>query len=176
MSLTPERLASVDIRLVPECSDCRLSLSLRPRPISELADVVVSGPGVCIRLYSREDFDAREAFTAPEIQRTNLAAVILRTINLRLGNIEEFPFLDPPKSTTVREGYKTLEELGAITEDGELTEIGRRMAKLPVDPRISRMILAAVDEHALPEVLPIAAMLESQDPRERPRGKTTGGR
>lgn len=69
------------------------------------------GPGICIRLYSKEDFDGREAFTAPEIQRTNLAAVILRTINLRLGNIEEFPFLDPPRSTTVREGYKTLEEL-----------------------------------------------------------------
>ena len=126
------------------------------------------GPGVCIRLYSKEDFDGREAFTAPEIQRTNLAAVILRTINLRLGNIEEFPFLDPPRSTTVREGYKTLEELGAITLEGEMTEIGRRMATLPVDPRISRMILAAVDEHALPEVLAIAALLESQDPRERP--------
>jgi len=126
------------------------------------------GPGICIRLYSKEDFDAREAFTAPEIQRTNLAAVILRTINLQLGNIEEFPFLDPPRSTTVREGYKTLEELGAITPEGELTEVGRRMARLPVDPRISRMILAAVDEHALPEVLAIAAMLESQDPRERP--------
>jgi ATP-dependent helicase HrpA len=126
------------------------------------------GPGICIRLYSKEDFDGREAFTAPEIQRTNLAAVILRTINLRLGNIEEFPFLDPPRSTTVREGYKTLEELGAITPEGEMTQIGRRMAKLPVDPRISRMILAAVDEHALPEVLAIAAMLESQDPRERP--------
>jgi ATP-dependent helicase HrpA len=126
------------------------------------------GPGICIRLYSKEDFDSREAFTAPEIQRTNLAAVILRTINLRLGNIEEFPFLDPPRATTVREGYKTLEELGAITPEGELTEVGRRMARLPVDPRISRMILAAVDEHALPEVLAIAAMLESQDPRERP--------
>ncbi len=126
------------------------------------------GPGICIRLYSKEDFDGREAFTAPEIQRTNLAAVILRTINLRLGNIEEFPFLDPPRSTTVREGYKTLEELGAITLEGEMTEIGRRMATLPVDPRISRMILAAVDEHALPEVLAIAALLESQDPRERP--------
>ncbi len=129
------------------------------------------GPGVCIRLYSKEDFDTREAFTAPEIQRTNLAAVILRTINLRLGNIDEFPFLDPPRSTTVREGYKTLEELGAITVEGEITAIGRRMARLPVDPRISRIILAAVDEHALPEVLPIAALLESQDPRERPIDK-----
>ncbi len=126
------------------------------------------GPGICIRLYSKEDFDGREPFTAPEIQRTNLAAVILRTINLKLGNIEEFPFLDPPRSTTVREGYKTLEELGAITTEGELTDVGRRMARLPVDPRISRMILAAIDEHALPEVLAIASFLESQDPRERP--------
>jgi len=126
------------------------------------------GPGICIRLYSKEDFDSREPFTSPEIQRTNLAAVILRTLNLKLGNIEEFPFLDPPRSTTVREGYKTLEELGAITPEGNITEVGRRMAKLPVDPRISRMILAAVDEHALPEVLAIAALLESQDPRERP--------
>jgi ATP-dependent helicase HrpA len=126
------------------------------------------GPGICIRLYSKEDFESREPFTSPEIQRTNLAAVILRTINLQLGNIEEFPFLDPPRSTTVREGYRTLEELGAITAEGQLTETGRRMARLPVDPRISRMILAAVDEHALPEVLAIAALLESQDPRERP--------
>ncbi|MFN9719228.1 MAG: ATP-dependent RNA helicase HrpA, partial [Planctomycetota bacterium] len=129
------------------------------------------GPGICIRLYSKDDFDSREPFTAPEIQRTNLAAVILRTIHLRLGNIEEFPFLDPPRSTTVREGYKTLEELGAITATAELTEIGKRMARLPVDPRISRMILAAVDQHALPEVLAIASFLESQDPRERPVDK-----
>lgn len=128
-------------------------------------------PGICIRLYSREDFDSREAFTAPEIQRTNLAAVILRTLNLRLGNLEEFPFLDPPRASTIREGYKTLEELGAITPEGELTEIGRRMARLPVDPRISRMILAAVDENALPEVLAIASFLEAQDPRERPADK-----
>ena len=126
------------------------------------------GPGICIRLYSKADFDSREPFTSPEIQRTNLASVILRTLNLKLGNIEEFPFLDPPRSTTVREGYKTLEELGAITPEGDMTGIGRRMAKLPVDPRISRMILAAVEEHALPEVLAIAALLESQDPRERP--------
>ncbi len=164
------------------------------------------GPGICIRLYSQEDFAAREAFTAPEIQRTNLAAVILRTLSLRLGNLEDFPFLDPPRATTIREGYRTLEELGAIATEatvaeaalgaadvsvvavaegegaaggrqpaasnavkaGELTETGRRMASLPVDPRISRMILAAVEEHALPEVLAIAALLESQDPRERP--------
>ena len=131
------------------------------------------GPGICIRLYGEEDFRQREAFTAPEIQRTNLAAVILRTLSLRLGRLEDFPFLDPPKPAAIREGYRTLVELGAIAGDdaGELTELGRRMARLPVDPRISRMILAAVDEHALPEVLAIAAFLEMQDPRERPVDK-----
>ncbi len=142
------------------------------------------GPGICIRLYDEEDFNGREAFTAPEIQRTNLAAVILRTMNLKLGRLDDFPFLDPPRPTTVREGYKTLEELKAIKvpgssdgkEDGGrdacvLTETGRRMARLPVDPRISRMILAAIDEHAVPEVMIIASALEIQDPRERPIDK-----
>ncbi|MFY9254617.1 MAG: ATP-dependent RNA helicase HrpA [Fuerstiella sp.] len=144
------------------------------------------GPGICIRLFSEADFVAREAFTAPEIQRTNLAAVILRTMNLKLGRLDEFPFLDPPRPTTVREGYKTLEELGAIEvrravdagsnaavsdDDYAMTETGRRMAGLPVDPRISRMILAAIEEHAIPEVLIIASALESQDPRDRPMDK-----
>ena len=144
------------------------------------------GPGICIRLYSEADFKGREAFTAPEIQRTNLAAVILRTMNLKLGRLGEFPFIDPPRPTTVREGYKTLEELGAIDlrtsatsgsntiaseNDYVLTETGRRMARLPVDPRISRMILAAIDEHAIPEVMIIASALESQDPRDRPMDK-----
>lgn len=135
------------------------------------------GPGICVRLYDEADFLGREDYTAPEIQRTNLAAVILRTLNLKLGRIDEFPFIDPPRPTTVREGYKTLEELGAITakqnstSEYDLTETGRRMARLPVDPRISRMILAAIDEHAVPEVLVIASALETQDPRERPIDK-----
>ncbi|MEZ6042668.1 MAG: DUF3418 domain-containing protein [Planctomycetaceae bacterium] len=129
------------------------------------------GPGVCIRLYSEQDFAARDPFTTPEIQRTNLASVILRTISLRLGAIEEFPFLDPPRTSTVREGYKTLEELGAIDSSGQLTDTGRRMSRLPVDPRISRIILASIDEQAFPEVLAIAAALEIQDPRERPIDK-----
>ncbi|MCL4110402.1 UNVERIFIED_CONTAM: hypothetical protein GTU68_006622 [Idotea baltica] len=138
-------------------------------------------PGVCLRLYSEEDFNGREAFTAPEIQRTNLAAVILRTMNLKLGRLDEFPFLDPPRPTTIREGYKTLEELGAIevpdessrglNDEFRLTEIGWQMARLPVDPRISRMILAAIDEHAVVEVMVIASALEIQDPRERPIDK-----
>lgn len=132
------------------------------------------GPGVCIRLYSEDDFQQRDEFTQPEIQRTNLAAVILRTLHLKLGRLEEFPLLDPPRPTTIRDGYRTLEELRAITDDHgdtRLTPLGQRMAGLPVDPRISRMILAAVDEQALPEVLIIAAAMESQDPRERPLDK-----
>ncbi|MCH2201537.1 MAG: ATP-dependent RNA helicase HrpA [Fuerstiella sp.] len=132
------------------------------------------GPGVCIRLYSEEDFDQRDEFTQPEIQRTNLAAVILRTLHLKLGNLQDFPFLDPPRPTTIRDGYRTLEELGAIRSGDqgiELTEIGSRMAGLPVDPRISRMILAAIDEQAAPEILIIASALEIQDPRERPLDK-----
>ncbi|MEO2032192.1 MAG: DUF3418 domain-containing protein, partial [Planctomycetaceae bacterium] len=129
------------------------------------------GPGICIRLYSEQDFGQRDEFTQPEIQRTNLAAVILRTLHLKLGNLEEFPFLDPPRPTTIRDGYRILEELGAIRTDEqgvELTVVGQRMAGLPVDPRISRMILASIDEQASPEVLIIASALEIQDPRERP--------
>lgn len=129
------------------------------------------GPGICIRLYSEDDFDQRDEFTQPEIQRTNLAAVILRTLDLRLGNLEDFPFLDPPRPTTIRDGYRTLEELGATTStaDGvQLTVTGKRMAILPVDPGISRMILASIEEQAAPEVLIIASALEIQDPRERP--------
>ena len=129
------------------------------------------GPGICIRLYSEEDFNSRDEFTQPEIQRTNLAAVILRTLYLKLGDLEDFPFLDPPRPTTIRDGYRTLEELGATeTIDGRvrLTQTGQRMARLPVDPRISRIILAAIEEHAVPEVLIIASALETQDPRDRP--------
>lgn len=154
------------------------------------------GPGICIRLYSEQDFNSREPFTAPEILRTNLASVILRTSDLRLGRLEDFPFLDPPRPSHIREGIRTLEELGAIIPaesetasagtqpaggsetnrqrssrqplPGELTTIGRRMAGFPVDPRISRILLAAVEENALPEVAAIAAFLEVQDPRERP--------
>ena len=126
------------------------------------------GPGVCIRLYSEEDFLSRDRFTPPEIQRTNLAAVILQTISLNLGNLEEFPFLDPPKSSVIRDGYKTLFELGALDEKERLTDIGRQLSRLPADPRIGRMILAGQAENCLHEVLIIASALELQDPRERP--------
>ncbi len=129
------------------------------------------GPGICIRLFSEQDYTDRERYTAPEIQRTNLAAVILQTLALGLGKIEEFPFIDPPKPTAIRDGYSTLAELGAVDEKLRLTDLGRRLARFPVDPRIGRMVLAAEDESALAEVLIIAAALEVQDPRDRPIDK-----
>ncbi len=129
------------------------------------------GPGVCIRLYSEEDYLSRERFTSPEIQRTNLAAVILQTLALDLGPIDEFPFLDPPRPESIRDGYKTLFELGAIDDKRDLTPLGRQLARLPVDPRIGRIILAADQEGCLADVLIIAAALEVQDPRERPQDK-----
>lgn len=125
-------------------------------------------PGVCIRLYAEKDYQLRDEYTAPEIQRTNLASVILTTKAVRLGDIERFPFLDPPRADAIRDGYKTLFELGALDDQRELTEIGRQLSRLPVDPRIGRMILAAHEERCLSEVLIIASALEIQDPRERP--------
>jgi ATP-dependent helicase HrpA len=119
-------------------------------------------------LYSEDDFLRRDRFTAPEIQRTNLAAVLLQTLALQLGPLEEFPFLDPPKPESIRDGYKTLFELGALDDRRELTPIGRQMARLPADPRIARMLLAGSAEGCLADVLVIAAALETQDPRERP--------
>ncbi|HEY1629018.1 MAG TPA: ATP-dependent RNA helicase HrpA, partial [Tepidisphaeraceae bacterium] len=124
--------------------------------------------GVCIRLYSEDDFSRRAQFTEPEILRTNLASVILQMKALRLGEISEFPFLDPPDTRSVRDGYQTLHEIGAIDERNELTDVGRMLAKLPIDPRIGRMVLAARDENVLEEVLIIASALSAQDPRERP--------
>lgn len=128
-------------------------------------------PGICIRLYSEADYNGRDEFTSPEILRTNLASVILQTLNMKLGSIEEFPFIDPPKPAAIRDGYSTLFELGAIDEQNRLTDIGRKISRLPVDPRIARMILAAHDENCLHEILIIAAALELQDPRERPIDK-----
>ncbi len=129
------------------------------------------GPGVCVRLYSEEDFASRPAFTTPEIRRTNLASVILQTKTLRLGAIDEFPFLDPPRPESVREGLKTLHEIGALDDDQRLTTIGRQLGRMPVDPRVGRMLLAAEENGVLPEVLVIAAAIEVQDPRERPPDK-----
>ena len=129
------------------------------------------GPGVCIRLYSQSDYEQRERFTVPEILRSNLADVILQTKTLGLGAIEEFPFLESPRPESIRDGYKTLFELGAVTETHELTPLGRKLARLPVDPRIARIVFAALDEHCLTEILIIASALEVQDPRERPLEK-----
>nr|WP_243651373.1 ATP-dependent RNA helicase HrpA [Thiobaca trueperi] len=127
--------------------------------------------GVCIRLYSEDNFGARAEFTEPEIGRTNLAAVILHMKLLGFGAIERFPFIDPPDSRLVTDGYRTLEELGAIDTKGDLTDLGRQLGRLPVDPRIGRMLLAATDLGCLAEVLIIAAALSVQDPRDRPQDK-----
>ena len=129
------------------------------------------GPGVCVRLYGEDDYNERDRYTPPEVLRTNLAWVILQTKALRLGEIESFPFLDPPRPEAIRDGYRTLYELGAIDEHNALTEVGRQLARIPVDPRIGRMILAAQDEGCLHEVLIIASALEVQDPRDRPLEK-----
>ena len=126
------------------------------------------GPGICVRLYSEEDYQSRPDFTVPEIRRTNLASVILQTLTLKLGKIDEFPFLDPPRPEAIRDGFKTLFELGAIDDHRRLTPMGRKLGRLPVDPRIARMIFAADDENCLSEILIIAAGLEIQDPRVRP--------
>ena len=134
------------------------------------------GPGICVRLFGEEDYLARDAYTVPEIQRTNLAAVILQTKALRLGPIERFPFLDPPKPEAVRDGYRTLVELGALDAKGELTEIGRQLSRLPVDPRFGRMILAAAEEGCLHEVLIIAAALGRAGPARAAAGEAGGGR
>src|SRR5258706_4421906 len=124
--------------------------------------------GVCIRLCAEEEFNSRPAFTDPEVLRSSLANVILRMKSLGLGTVEEFPFIDPPSPKAVQDGYALLAELGAVDDENELTETGRQLAKLPVDPRIGRMILAAKSENALREVLVIAAALSVQDPRQRP--------
>ncbi|HHI77591.1 MAG TPA: ATP-dependent RNA helicase HrpA, partial [Gammaproteobacteria bacterium] len=125
-------------------------------------------PGVCLRLYSEEDFLARPAFTDPEIRRTNLAAVILQMKALRLGDIETFPFIDPPDPKQIRAGIRLLQELQALDEKGNLTEIGRQLIKFPIDPRLARMLVAARQENCLTELTVIAAALSIQDPRERP--------
>lgn len=124
--------------------------------------------GICIRLYSEDDYNLREDFAAPEILRSNLADVILRMKAFRIGEMENFPFLEPPNERAIRAGYTQLIELGALKEDNELTETGRRMARLPVDPAVARMILEAEKEGCLREILIIAAGLSIQDPRERP--------
>ena len=124
--------------------------------------------GVCIRLYDEEDFAARDEFTDPEILRTSLASVILRMKSLKIGDVEDFPFLEPPPPRMIADGYQLLAELGAVDDENQLTPVGWQLAKFPIDPRISRMIVAAKQENCLAEVLIIASALSVQDPRDRP--------
>ncbi|MFW6853464.1 ATP-dependent RNA helicase HrpA [Burkholderia gladioli] len=124
--------------------------------------------GICIRLYEEADYLARARFTDPEILRSSLAAVILRMKSLHLSSIESFPFIEPPPGRAIADGYQLLNELGAVDDDNALTPLGRELARLPLDPRVGRMILAARDQQALREVLIIASALSVQDPRDRP--------
>ncbi len=132
--------------------------------------------GVCIRLYSEDDFAARPRYTEPEILRTNLAAVLLQMAALQLGDVENFPFLDPPDRRSIRDGVQLLQELGAFDAQGQITDLGRRLARLPVDPRLGRMILAAQAEGCVREVLVLAAALTIPDPRERPADREEAAR
>ncbi|MCC6301334.1 MAG: ATP-dependent RNA helicase HrpA [Gammaproteobacteria bacterium] len=126
-------------------------------------------PGVCIRLYSEEDYLSRPEHTPPEVLRTNLASVILQMHTLNLGEIEHFPFIDPPDPRYINDGYKLLTELNALDGQRRLTDIGRKIAQFPVDPRIGRMILGGAAEGALTETLIVCAALSLPDPRERPQ-------
>ena len=147
---------------------------LRVEPISQAAAKQRAGRcgrvanGVCIRLYSEEDHAKRPAFTDPELLRSSLASVILRAKALDLGELDAFPFLDPPAPRAIVDGYGLLRELGAVDEEKALTPIGRELARLPLDPRVARMLVAARAEGCLAEVRIIAAGLSVQDPRERP--------
>ncbi|MFA7351424.1 MAG: ATP-dependent RNA helicase HrpA [Methylotenera sp.] len=127
--------------------------------------------GTCVRLYSEQDFNGRPEFTEPEILRSSLASVILRMAALRLGDVTEFPFIEAPSSRLIADGYQQLQELGAVDARRQITETGLQLAKLPLDPRVGRMILAAKREHCLKEVLIITSVLSMQDPRERPMDK-----
>ena len=124
--------------------------------------------GVCVRLYTEDDFMQRPAFTDPEIIRSNLAAVILRMAALQLGEVAAFPFLEAPDQRYINDGFQVLLELGAVNDKNELTPLGKQMARLPIDPKISRMLLAAQKHDCVQEMLVIVAALSIQDPRERP--------
>ena len=147
---------------------------LRIEPVSQAAANQRAGrcgrvaDGVCIRLYDEAGFAQRPKFTDPEILRSSLAAVILRMRSLHLGEVAEFPFVEPPPARAIADGYQLLAELNAVDEMNELTPVGRELARLPVDPRVGRMLLAADERNCLHEVLVIAAALSVQDPRERP--------
>ena len=132
--------------------------------------------GICIRLYSESDFLSRPEYTDPEIQRTNLSAVILQMLLLKLGDIGQFPFVEAPDRRAINDGFKLLDELGAINRERRLTDTGRAMARLPVDPRLGRMLLEAARRHTLYELLIIVSALSVQDPRETPADKRQAAR
>lgn len=127
--------------------------------------------GVCYRLYSEDDFIQRAEFTEPEIQRTNLAAVILLMEHMQLGHVEDFPFVEPPDSRLISDGYKLLHELCAINERNKVTDIGKQLARFPIDPKLGRILIEAHKEGSLTEALVIVSALSVQDPRERPLNK-----
>ncbi|HEX4585355.1 MAG TPA: ATP-dependent RNA helicase HrpA [Burkholderiaceae bacterium] len=147
---------------------------LQVEPISQAAAAQRAGrcgrvaDGICIRLYDEQDHARRAPFTDPEILRSSLAAVILQMKSLGLGEVAEFPFVQPPPARAIADGYQLLAELNAVDERNELTPIGHELARLPLDPRLGRMLLAARDQHCLREMLIIASALSVQDPRERP--------
>ncbi len=147
---------------------------LRIEPIAQAAANQRAGrcgrlsDGICVRLYDEAQFNQRPKFTDPEILRSSLAAVILRMKSLHLGEVGEFPFVEPPPARAIADGYQLLAELNAVDDRNELTPVGHELAKLPVDPRVGRMLLAARERNCLHEVLIIAAALSVQDPRERP--------
>jgi ATP-dependent helicase HrpA len=173
------------IRYVVDTGDARVKRysyrnkveMLRVEPISQAAAQQRAGrcgrvaDGVCVRLYSEEDFAKRPAFTDPELLRSSLAAVILRAKSLGIGEVEDFPFLDPPSPRAIADGYALLEELGAVDDQKALTPLGAELARLPLDPRVARMLVAAREEGCLAQVRIIAAALSVQDPRERPMEK-----
>jgi ATP-dependent helicase HrpA len=150
---------------------------LQVEPISQAAARQRAGrcgrvaAGVCVRLYDEADFNARPPFTDPEILRSSLAGVILRMKSLKLTDVESFPFIEPPPAKAISDGYALLQELGGLDDDNRLTRVGEALAKLPLDPRIGRMLVAARDLGCLTEVLVIAAGLSTQDPRERPQDR-----
>ena len=170
------------IRYVIDTGDARIKRysyrnkveMLRVEPISQAAAQQRAGrcgrvaDGVCIRLYSEQDFGRRPAFTDPELLRSSLASVILRAKSLGLGDVEAFPFVDPPNPRAIADGYDLLAELGAVDDAKNLTALGHELARLPLDPRVARMLVGAREEGCVTQVRIVAAALSVQDPRQRP--------